>query len=152
MSPFAHLRIGSLEILGALALFGLLAARLRPEILTASPAPRRLAVQLRVRESPGLSSTIREVTVRLGEGMPDAVIGRSSQAQVELLDPEVSRRHARLEFARGVVYLTDLGSSNGTFLNGKRLKSEGIEVRPGDDIDVGNTRLTVLGTAPLEWT
>lgn len=152
MSPFAHLRLGSLEILGALALFVLVAARLRPESLTASPAPRRLAVQLRVRESPGLSSTVREVTVRLGESMPDAVLGRSSLAQVELLDPEVSRRHARLEFTRGVVYLSDLGSSNGTFLNGKRLKHEGIEVRPGDDIDVGNTRLTVLGTEPLEWT
>ncbi len=51
-----------------------------------------------------------------------------------------------------VLYLTDLGSSNGTFLNGKRLKNEGIEVRPGDDIDVGNTRLTVVGTAPQAWT
>jgi pSer/pThr/pTyr-binding forkhead associated (FHA) protein len=71
---------------------------------------------------------------------------------VGLLDPEVSRRHARFELARGVVYLTDLQSSNGTFLNGKLLGNEGIEVRPGDDIDVGNTRISVVQTEPAAWT
>jgi predicted component of type VI protein secretion system len=148
MSLPAVLRIGSLEILLAVAAFTVIAGRLRPGALAVRKRPRSLQLQLQVRDSPGLASVARDVELSLGDGLPVAVIGRSSSAQVGLLDPEVSRRHAQLEFTRGVVYLTDLGSANGTFLNGNRLKNEGIEVRPGDDIDVGNTRITVLEMAP----
>ncbi len=152
MSLDANLRIGSLEILVALLAFGIIAARLRPGSLAPRTYPHAVQVQLQVRDSPGTASITRDLTLALGDGLPAAVVGRSSDAQVGLLDPEVSRRHAQFDFMRGVLYLTDLGSSNGTFLNGKRLKNEGIEVRPGDDIDVGNTRLTVVGTAPQAWT
>jgi pSer/pThr/pTyr-binding forkhead associated (FHA) protein len=64
-----------------------------------------------------------------------------------LRDPEVSRRHARLEAQNGVVFLEDLKSSNGTFLNGRRL-TEPLEIRPGDEIDVGTTRLVVSSVRP----
>jgi pSer/pThr/pTyr-binding forkhead associated (FHA) protein len=148
MSLPAQLRIGSLEILLALAAFGVILRGWRPGTLTVRAKPRALQLQLQVRDSPGLGSIARDVAITLGNGLPAAVIGRSSAAQVGLLDPEVSRRHAQLELTRGVVYLTDLGSANGTFLNGNRLKNEGIEVRPGDDIDVGNTRITVKEMAP----
>lgn len=147
-----NLRIGSLEILAALIAFGAISAAIRTPGSGSRRRVRSVELQLQVRDSPGLISVAREVTVKVGDGLPAALIGRSSDAQVGLLDPEVSRRHAQLHFARGVVYLTDLGSSNGTFLNGKPLKDEGIEVRAGDDIDVGNTRLTVVGTAPQAWT
>jgi hypothetical protein len=147
-----HLRVGSLEILLGLAAFGVIAARLWPSHIAAAKHPSSLQVQVRVHESPGLADGSRDLTITLGDGFPAVIIGRSSQAQVGLLDPEVSRRHARFDVAQGVLYLTDLGSSNGTFLNGKRLRNEGIEVRPGDDIDVGNTRLTIVETAPPAWT
>jgi hypothetical protein len=152
VSLAAHLRIGSLEILIALAAFALIVARLRPETFAARQRPRSVELQLVVRDSPGLASVDRDIKLTLGDGEMVRIIGRSSQADVGLLDPEVSRRHAQFDFNRGVVYLSDLGSSNGTFLNGKRLKNEGIEVKPGDDIDVGNTRISVVATAPLTWT
>lgn len=151
MSLDAGLRIGSLEIVAALVVFAAVVTRLRPGALSSTRHPRAMQLQLQVRDSPGLAIVEREVTLMLGRGEPARIIGRSSQADVGLLDPEVSRRHAQFDFSRGVVYLSDLGSSNGTFLNGKLLKNEGIEVRPGDDIDVGNTRITVIAAAP-QWT
>jgi pSer/pThr/pTyr-binding forkhead associated (FHA) protein len=148
MSLAAQMRIGSIEILLALAAFGVIVRGWRPGALTIKRRPRIIDLQLHVQDTPGPASVPRDVSLTLGDGLPAAVIGRSSSAQVGLLDPEVSRRHAQLDFTRGVVYLTDLGSANGTFLNGNRLKNEGIEVRPGDDIDVGNTRITVREMAP----
>jgi pSer/pThr/pTyr-binding forkhead associated (FHA) protein len=66
-----------------------------------------------------------------------------------LRDGEVSRTHVRFESRNGIVYVDDLDSSNGTFLNGQRV-SEAIEVREGDRIDVGTTRMIVTEVAP--WT
>jgi hypothetical protein len=153
MSSAATLRLGSLELLLAMLAFGIIAMRLRPQMLAPRKHPTSVRMHLRLRDAPDVSAAAgRTLTLTLGDGMPAAVVGRSSHAEVGLVDPEVSRRHARLEFARGVVYLSDLGSSNGTFLNGKRIKNEGIEVRAGDDIDVGNSRLTVVETSPQTWT
>lgn len=147
------LRIGSLEIVAALALFVFLMARWQPALVAARAQTQRLQLELAVHDSPGAPGEPRAVTLRLDDDQPAALIGRSSAAQVGLLDPEVSRRHAQLQIARGVVYLNDLGSVNGTFLNGNRLRNEGIEVRAGDDIDVGNTRITVTEMAPVDqWT
>jgi hypothetical protein len=57
--------------------------------------------------------------LRVGE---DTVLGRSRQADVSIEhDAEASSRHAALYLERGVLMLRDLGSSNGTFLNGTRI-------------------------------
>lgn len=138
----AAMRIGSLEMLGALAAFGFLASRLRPAAF--EPRAKAVSLALTIREAPALRRPARSLAVTVAEGEPCS-IGRAGQASVELADPEVSRRHARLELVRGVLYVCDEGSSNGTFLNGKPLDGESIEVVPGDDIDVGNTRITVNG-------
>lgn len=111
-----------------------------------------MRVDLQVEDAPGTAAAVHRVELTLGDGLPAALVGRSSSAAVGLLDPEVSRRHAELQYVRGVLYLTDLGSSNGTFLNGKRLRDEGIEVQVGDDIDVGNARLKVVEAVPQAWT
>jgi pSer/pThr/pTyr-binding forkhead associated (FHA) protein len=143
----AVMRVGSLEILGALVVFGVVAERLSRREAGAPPASA-LSVSVTVREGT-VHSPARAASVTVAQGEP-CLIGRSSGAALELSDPEVSRRHARLELARGVLYLCDLGSSNGTFLNGKMLGDEGIELRVGDDVDVGNTRITVTDVAPLQ--
>lgn len=144
MTFSADMRLGSLEILASLAVFGVIAARLRSG--AEAPRPKALSVRLAIRESGGMPAP-REVTLIIAEGEP-CVIGRSSAASVELSDPEVSRRHARLDLAGGVLYVADLDSSNGTFLNGQALSDDGIELRVGDDIDVGNTRISITDTAP----
>jgi len=78
------------------------------------------------------------------------VVGRSSQVDVPVLDPLVSRRHARLDVEDGVIYVTDLNSSNGTYLNGRRVE-DSIELRPGDSIGVGAANVTFVGTNS-SWT
>ena len=67
------------------------------------------------------------------------VIGRSSGCQLVLADDSVSRRHAELYVEEGRWLLRDLGSSNGTYVNG-RLVTE-AEVRRGDVIYLGGCRL-----------
>lgn len=58
-----------------------------------------------------------------------------SQTFIRLNSPHVSRKHAEFVLEHDKVYLVDLGSSSGTFLNGRRLQSsERVEVRPGDRI------------------
>ena len=130
----AEMRVGSLEILGALVVFAAVVGRRR-----FTPLPR-VAQELDVQ----ISVNGRAAELHAAEGHPPRVIGRSSEADVPLGDPEASRRHAALQVAGGALYVTDLGSRNGTFLNGKRLGGEGIELKIGDHIDVGNTRIEIL--------
>ncbi len=71
----------------------------------------------------------------------DAVmIGRRAASGVMLADPEVSRRHARVEYIAPRYYVSDLGSTNGTFVNGRKVNGR-HPLTDGDTIDVGQTRL-----------
>ncbi len=72
-------------------------------------------------------------------------IGRSSEADVRLADTGVSRLHAELRLLGKEVVLVDLGSTNGTTLNGKRVQ-EG-RLRDGDRIGIGSNSL-VFRQAP----
>jgi pSer/pThr/pTyr-binding forkhead associated (FHA) protein len=63
-------------------------------------------------------------------------IGRDSTNGVAINDPEVSRKHARLSFQGGKYVLEDLGSTNGTFVNGQRLAGP-IVLKAGDVVSLG---------------
>ncbi|HQR47370.1 MAG TPA: SpoIIE family protein phosphatase [Thermoanaerobaculia bacterium] len=66
----------------------------------------------------------------------DAEVGRTSLVDVELADPSVSRRHASLARRGESWILTDLGSQNGTAVNGKRLR-EPVALHDGDEVRFG---------------
>jgi hypothetical protein len=68
------------------------------------------------------------------------VIGRGEQANVRLADVGISRRHARVDFDGAQVVLTDLGSTNGTMVNGQRVSA--VALNPGDVVQLGTTTLT----------
>jgi len=70
---------------------------------------------------------------------PTSTIGRSEESQIVLLDPGVSRAHAVIEIGRGQAVVRDLGSTNGTFVNGRRIDRE--RLRDGDELRLGNTRM-----------
>lgn len=77
---------------------------------------------------------------RLVVGPAGVTVGRSRQCDVTLDDPNVSRTHAEIRPRGGSWVLTDLGSTNGSRLNGRRL--DGSEVlKPGDEIDLGTSRI-----------
>ena len=64
------------------------------------------------------------------------VIGRDSSSAIAINDAEVSRKHARLNFQGGKYVIEDLGSTNGTFVNGQRLVSP-VVLKSGDVISLG---------------
>ncbi len=69
-----------------------------------------------------------------------AVIGRAPEAEIRVASDDVSRRHARLTAKDGKHFIEDLGSMNGTLINGAA--SSGVtEVHEGDKIQVGTTIL-----------
>ena len=69
------------------------------------------------------------------------VIGRSSRCDVVLTEETVSRRHARLSHRDGCWILQDLDSTNGSYLNGRRVGR--CELRPGDRLHLGEASLRV---------
>jgi len=127
------MRLGSLEITAALVVVALLAARPRFRAAVEVGILTPMQVGLEVYER----GAQRSVQARA-----PFEIGRSKQSGISLHDSEVSRRHAHLAAHDGTLFVEDLGSKNGTFLNGRRV-TESIEVREGDAIDVGTTRLVV---------
>jgi pSer/pThr/pTyr-binding forkhead associated (FHA) protein len=78
--------------------------------------------------------------VLLGEG--EVVIGRSSYCSLVLDHETLSRVHASLKVVGDGVELSDLGSSNGTFVNGVAVKGP-TQVRPGDDIRLGKVKIWI---------
>ncbi len=68
-------------------------------------------------------------------------VGRS--CEVAFSDPEVSRRHLRFAAVDGTVFVTDLGSRNGTAVNGEAIH-ETVALRPGDVVGLGRSELVLL--------
>jgi len=64
------------------------------------------------------------------------IIGRDAVNAVAINDAEVSRKHSRLTFQGGKYVIEDLGSTNGTFVNGQRLVSSTV-LKPGDVVSLG---------------
>jgi pSer/pThr/pTyr-binding forkhead associated (FHA) protein len=65
-------------------------------------------------------------------------IGRSPQVDVQIDDRFASARHARIVEQEGLYYVEDMGSTNGTYLNGRRLRTQ-ERLRPEDRIRIGDT-------------
>ena len=66
---------------------------------------------------------------------PEVTIGRTAENDIVLVDPGVSRRHAMIRDEGGRFFVQDLGSANGTQVNGNPSADE--EVQSGDEISVG---------------
>jgi phosphoserine phosphatase RsbU/P len=77
---------------------------------------------------------------KLGDG--EYVIGRRSDCQIFVPDMRVSRQHARLWRDGAAWTLEDLGSNNGTYINGARLQAA-TEIRHDDEITIANNRIRV---------
>ena len=70
---------------------------------------------------------------------PSTTMGRSNTCEVMITDPLVSRQHCQIILGMGGINLRDLGSTNGTFLNGTRITESPL--RNQDVISLGGTRL-----------
>jgi pSer/pThr/pTyr-binding forkhead associated (FHA) protein len=68
------------------------------------------------------------------------VLGRSRDCDVQIEDPNVSRRHAELRQEGSTYWIIDLDSTNGVEVNGRRVKR--AKLAPGDTFTVGSTEVT----------
>lgn len=73
------------------------------------------------------------------------VIGRSTDCDISLAAAHLSRRHAQLTIVDGALYVKDLGSANGTFLNGKQVME--ARVKRGDELRFDALSFGVMGPA-----
>ena len=78
----------------------------------------------------------------------EIVIGRDVNADVAINTAEVSRRHTRLHLEAGTYIIEDLGSTNGTFINGQRLTTP-IPLRSGDMIMLGEAATLVFEASQI---
>lgn len=106
-----------------------------PGGLPSLPANQRLS--LAITEGPDAARVFRIEK-------PQVTIGRQN-ADVEIDDRESSRNHAALEIRDGHFFLQDLGSSNGTFVDGQRIDGE-IEIFDKSEFRVGGTTLMLIVT------
>jgi len=88
------------------------------------------------------------------DGQEQVLIGRDRGCALRLDDPTVSRRHCLIDAGGEAVWVHDLGSLNGTFVNGKRVGGPGPrstestgrqlrELQDGDELNVGQQRFSV---------
>lgn len=89
------------------------------------------------------SAAPAELELRLPPAPGSYVIGRDNGCDLRLSDDTVSRRHAVLTGTDGQWTLSDLGSTNGSRVNGWKLQVPS-PVRPGDVVDLGSQRLRIV--------
>lgn len=78
------------------------------------------------------------------------LVGRSLSNDIRLVSPQVSKVHVRFDLDEGRWQITDLGSSNGTRLNGLKLEPKrGYFLRPGDEIALGDVSVHYLDAEGL---
>jgi len=75
----------------------------------------------------------------------EIVIGRSSELDMVLVEDMVSRKHAKIVVQAGKVTIADLGSTNGTFVNGEKIKQ--ARLKEGDRLLIGTSILKLLAAA-----
>ncbi len=83
--------------------------------------------------------------IPIPEGRP-FTIGRGKASSFAVRDPKMSRIHCEISLSGGIAILADLGSMNGTHVNGKRIAS--VSLKDGDLIQVGYTRLQYVASSP----
>lgn len=107
------------------------------------------------RSAAGVSAPQRSYVLRMVKGVPPNTVydvtmptsvGRNADQDISLPDPSVSRSHAVLEPTPRGVTVRDLGSTNGTYVNGERVRS--AHAKAGDAITFGKTQMRVEDAEP----
>lgn len=118
------------------------------ELLNGAVAPIPLTQQVATVQTPARPGALKgpKLAGRLADGKfgefslgVRTTLGRHPANTLRLVDREVSKEHATIERVGTVFVLRDLNSSNGIFVNGRRVRE--LRLRDGDEIALGNSRL-----------
>lgn len=121
---------------------------LRRLIFDLPPAPIRALLRLWHRVAAAFAADRDEVDAEAGElHLPERadvalLLGRAADCDFRLSDETVSRHHAELRYDDGMWVISDLNSTNGVYVNGRRVWH--AEIRPGDQIALAKVDLTVI--------
>jgi pSer/pThr/pTyr-binding forkhead associated (FHA) protein len=97
--------------------------------------------------APDIVITLKgEEVMRIPFDGVEKIIGREATADVHLDDRALSRKHAKIEKRGAAIWVSDLGSANGTYINGEKLESP-RRLHQGDVVSVGHYRISVEGTS-----
>jgi pSer/pThr/pTyr-binding forkhead associated (FHA) protein len=99
-------------------------------------------------EPPGFEASVAAILIVDGEERPLRAgansFGRRPGNDIVLADPYVSGRHGTIEIGEGEAFLTDTGSTNGTFVNEQRLEANTrTEIGPDDEIRIGGLTMSI---------
>lgn len=80
-------------------------------------------------------------------------VGRHDDCQIRIKSSQVSRRHCEFFEKKGLLLVKDLGSANGTIVNGKKIQGQQV-LEPGDELTIGQVKLVVarIGETPAPRT
>jgi len=112
-----------------------------PDLPQLAPLPRGFRFSLAVIAG-SQAGTVFPVTT------PRIFLGRGTTMDVQLQDPEVSRRHAMIEIRGEIVTLVDMGATNGTFVEGQRITTADLDNQT--EFTIGSTTLMVIITSTGE--
>ena len=117
-------------------------------VVAEAPAAAPVAVPRRNRQGPDLGAGVQprlEVVAAMGlepgtafDLAEGATMGRTDGSDIEIDDPFASSVHARIFPRDQFMYIEDMGSTNGTFLNGRRLRAA-ERLKVGDTVRIGET-------------
>lgn len=102
--------------------------------------------QLTIRQPDGSTQT-------LSLPAKPVIIGKAPECDLTIQDGAISRRHAQIERRDGKVFVKDLNSLNGTFVNDRKIGDQDQELKDGDKIGLGRTKieLHLLPLTPIEF-
>lgn len=83
--------------------------------------------------------------LKLGDTI--TTIGRQEDCQLRINSSQVSRKHCQIFEKKGHLLVKDLGSSNGTFVNGKKVQDQKV-LEPGDELTIGQVKFRVERVKP----
>lgn len=107
---------------------------------TGAPQPRPNVPAAPSRQPVRLQPVLDIDGQRYSLNAPSIVLGRSSEADIHIDDTGVSRRHLEIRTANGVTSAVDLGSTNGSYVNGQKV-SGSTELTDGSTITMGRTKI-----------
>ncbi|WP_284750974.1 DUF3662 and FHA domain-containing protein [Arthrobacter sp. efr-133-R2A-120] len=106
----------------------------------APAAPRPVVPAAPSREPTRLQPVLDIGGQRYSLNAPSVVLGRSSEADILVDDTGVSRKHLEIQTANGIIRAVDLGSTNGSYVNGHKVDGS-VELTDGSTITMGRTKI-----------